>query len=91
MNDDWDAASFVIRSKYRKEILGELERQPATPSTIAENLGHDIAQVSRALGELREEGMVDLLVSEEQRKGRVYGITDRGREIWALLEDNDLA
>jgi hypothetical protein len=38
---------------------------------------------------LRERSLVALLVSEERQKGRVYGITERGTEIVALVEQMD--
>jgi predicted transcriptional regulator with HTH domain len=36
-----------------------------------------------------ERSLVELLVAEERRKGRVYGLTDRGTEIVALVEEMD--
>jgi len=79
--DDWDSVSYVISSKYRVETLVELYDRPRTPSKIAEENELSTAHVSRALKELREKGMVELLVSDNQKKGRVYGITEKGKSI----------
>jgi DNA-binding MarR family transcriptional regulator len=84
---DWDEVSFVIASRYREGVLGRLAAGPAMPSQIAADTGVDISHVSRAVGELRDRSLVELLVSEEKQKGRVYGITDRGSDIWKTVED----
>lgn len=90
MSSDWNEISFVISSKYRVIALQRLEAGPATPSQIASDADVGIAHVSRALQELRERSMVDLLVSEDRKKGRVYGLTEHGREVWDTIETENL-
>lgn len=90
MSEDWDEIGFVISSKYRVAVLERLVDSPATPSRIAEDADVSIASVSHALGQLRERELVELLVDEERRKGRVYGITDRGEELWAEVHERGL-
>jgi len=90
MSSDWDTVSFVISSRYRSVVLRNLADGPATPSQIADQSEVSIAHISRALGELRDEGLVELLVSEERRKGRVYGITDAGSAIWETIKAESL-
>ena len=90
MTDKWDRIGFVISSQYRVAVLKRLARGPATPSGIAEDAGIEIAAVSHALSDLRERGLVDLLVSEDRRKGRVYGITEAGESLWSEIEQQDL-
>lgn len=84
---EYDRASFVIASKYREVVIDELSTGAATPSAIAERNGQGIAHISRALQELRDEGVVELLVSEDRTKGRIYGLTDEGDEITDLVAD----
>lgn len=91
MNTDWDEISYVISSRYRVSVLQRLADSPATPSQIAEDSDCPIAHVSRALRGLRERDLVDLLVSEDRQKGRVYGITDEGTEVWETIEAQNLA
>lgn len=86
MNDKWDDISFVIRSQYRVAVLERLMSGPATPSKIADEADISISHVSRALSKLREKSLVELLVSEEQKKGRVYGITEKGERVWQRIE-----
>lgn len=91
MSSEWDEVSYVISSSYRVNVLQRLAESPATPSRIAEDIDCPIAHVSRALRGLRERELVDLLVSEDQQKGRVYGITDDGERIWETIETQNLA
>jgi DNA-binding transcriptional ArsR family regulator len=89
-NDEWDDVSFVISSTYREDVLTRLAASPATPSQIAADKGIDISHVSRAVRKLRERGLVELLVPEERQKGRIYGSTDRGSDISALIEEQGI-
>jgi len=88
---DWDTASYVISSDYRVHALERLNEGPATPTQISEDTDVPPPHISRALGQLEDKELVTLLVSEERKKGRVYGITDYGQEIWNLIADENLA
>ncbi|WP_262177605.1 ArsR family transcriptional regulator [Haloarcula laminariae] len=88
--DPWDDISYVISSRYRIATLRRLSDGPATPSLIADETELSIAHVSRALQELRDTDLVTLLVSENRRKGRVYGITDEGLEVWETIEAENM-
>lgn len=87
---NWDDVSYVISSRYRVETLRRLAEGPATPSHIATEVGMSVAHVSRALQELREHDLVALLVSEERKKGRVYGVTDTGDAVWKMIDAEDM-
>lgn len=90
MSTDWDEIGYVISSTYRVKVLQRLADSPAPPSKIAEDTGCAASHVSRALTDLRERELVDLLVPESRKKGRIYGITDQGREIWEIIEAQNL-
>ncbi|APE95078.1 MAG: helix-turn-helix domain-containing protein [Halobacteriota archaeon] len=90
MSTDWDEIGYVISSTYRIRVLQRLADSAAPTSKIAEDIGCANSHVSRALNDLRERGLVDLLVPESRKKGRIYGITDRGREIWETIEAQNL-
>lgn len=81
MTDDYDAVGFVVASDYRVAVLEELARGPGVPSKLAERTGFAIAHVSRTLGKLRDRGLVELLVPESRKKGRIYGITEAGESV----------
>lgn len=90
MSTEWDEISYVISSRYRVIALKNLAVGPATPSQIASDADVGIAHVSRALQDLRERELVDLLVSDDRKKGRVYGLTEKGREVWETIEAENL-
>lgn len=90
MTPDWNQISFVISSSHRRAVLKRLATGPATPSQIADDTDISISHVSRALSSLREESLVELLVSEDRRKGRVYGITEHGSDVWSTIEAENL-
>lgn len=91
MSTDWEVVGYVISSTYRLEVLQRLTDSPAPPSTIADDTDCAISHISRALQDLRERGLVKLLVPESRKKGRIYGITDEGRSIWEMIESQNLA
>lgn len=79
---DWDLVSYVVSSGYRVDVAADLAANGAsTPSAISSGTGHDVAHVSRALSELSDKGIVELLVSEDRKKGRLYGLTDEGKTV----------
>lgn len=86
----WDEMSYIISSRYRVLVFERLTEGPATPSRIASDSSSSITHISRALQELRERSLVQLLVSEERKKGRVYGVTEQGRSVWETVESKDL-
>jgi len=90
MTNEWDDVSYVISSRYRVDALDRLQTGPATPSLIATDTDHSIAHISRALQELKEEGLVTLLVSEERRKGRVYGTTEQGQTVIETIQTEEM-
>ncbi|MBX0297453.1 winged helix-turn-helix domain-containing protein [Haloarcula nitratireducens] len=90
-DDQWDDVSFAISSRYRVNTLRRLAKGPATPSLIAEETDRSIAHISRALNELREADLATLLVSEDRRKGRVYGLTETGEDVWETIENQNMA
>jgi DNA-binding MarR family transcriptional regulator len=89
-NSRWDEVGYVISSRYRVLVLERLIESPATPSRIAADSDNSITHVSRALQQLRERSHVELLVSEDRKKGRVYGITDEGRALWETVDQKNL-
>ncbi len=90
MTPDWDVVGYVISSDHRTLVLGRLAEGPATPTQIATDVDLAATHVSRALNSLRERDLVELLVPEERRKGRVYGITEKGSEAWNVIQAKDL-
>ena len=90
MAENWEAVSYVISSRYRVAVLRQLAKTPAAPRSIADSTDIAITNVSRVLRELRERSLVELLVPEERKKGRVYGITDEGMAVWERIQSENL-
>jgi DNA-binding MarR family transcriptional regulator len=90
MTEVWDEIGFVISSRYRVAVLERLAQGPATPSQIATDSELSIAHISRSLRRLRERDLVELLVSEDRKIGRVYCITDRGDQIWNQIQTENM-
>lgn len=87
----WDAIGFVISSQYRVAVLRHLAESPATPSRIAAEEDYQISHISNALTALRDRSLVELLVPEERKKGRIYGLTSKGERVWERIKDQKMA
>ncbi|MFB6209517.1 MAG: MarR family transcriptional regulator [Candidatus Nanohaloarchaea archaeon] len=81
---EWSDVSFVKRSEQRRKALGSLEEE-LMPSEIAKITGMHQSHVSRALNELREKNMVELL-NPDDKHGRLYRRTGKGEKIIEKLE-----
>lgn len=73
--------SYVFSSSYRVKTVkvlkdGEIE----TPTNIAEVSGIRRNHISKVLGELKQNGVVEC-INEDYRKGRLYRLTEAGEEI----------
>lgn len=90
MGSEWDDIGYVISSRYRTLVMSRLADGPATPSKIAEDVDVVTTHISRALQELRDRSLVELLVPENRKKGRVYGLTQEGEEVWKRIEAENL-
>lgn len=86
---DEDAA-FVVRSPHRIEVLGRLVQGNAIPAQIREETGQEYSRITEAVTSLRERGLVELLVPEETKRGRLYGVTERGQETWMYLQEQGM-
>lgn len=84
---DWDALSFTLSSHYRVGTVASLADAPNTPTKVSDDTGIATAHVSRALQELADEELVELLVSEDRKKGRIYGLTERGETVADMLDE----
>ena len=82
---DLDAADYVRASKYRRAVLRELAGGAEVPSDINDDVEFRFKSVSRALTELRERELIELLVPEEQTHGQST-MTDRYQQAESLIE-----
>jgi DNA-binding transcriptional regulator GbsR (MarR family) len=69
-------ASFVSKSEVRSKVLVDLTRGPMTPTELASIEKKHVSHVSRALAELRAEGLVEPFWTSSRE--RYYRVTNRG-------------
>lgn len=75
----WDEVSYVIRSKTRKLVLTRLESEK-TPTILSHELHTSLPNVSRALSELQQRGLVEC-VTPKTRVGKIFVASDKGRAV----------
>jgi DNA-binding transcriptional ArsR family regulator len=77
------AVSFVSRSEVRSHVLADISKAPRTPSELASIENKHVSHVSRALSELRAQGLVESIPTGSRE--RYYKATDRGYLILATF------
>jgi DNA-binding transcriptional ArsR family regulator len=87
---DWDVIGCLVSSRYRIAVADVLAEHPATPSQLAREAEEPMSHISRAISELRAVDVVELLVSEDTRKGRIYGLSEFGERAVAQARDDQL-
>ena len=75
--------AFVARSGVRAKVLGDLSKGPKTPSELARIESEHLSHVSRALAELRAQGLVESF--SQSSKQKFYKTTQRGLELSGAL------
>lgn len=79
----------VKSSTHRANVLNELVRSLRTPAEIASSLKMELSHVSKALICLKEGDLVTCL-NENDRKTRIYQITDKGKQVLKIIKDNSV-
>lgn len=86
--EKWNRVSFVMGSKYRREVLTFLANErPVTPKQISDSLNISMSHVSGTLSSLEEKGLVECLTPDRHRY-RLYRITEDGKEFITYLVEN---
>lgn len=81
----WEDVSFVIGSKTRRAVLTSLEKEK-TPTILARELHTSLPNVSRALRELRNKGLIESL-TPSSRVGKIFVASDKGRKVLARVRE----
>ncbi|WP_298524535.1 winged helix-turn-helix domain-containing protein [uncultured Methanobrevibacter sp.] len=79
-------SSFIRISKYREKTLKSIGDEVKIPTHIAKDSGIRTNHISKVLSELKSKEMVEC-INEEARKGRLYRLTDTGREVLDFIND----
>lgn len=80
----WNDVSYVIASKTRRAIILKLET-PRTPTYLAKDLDLNLANISRAISELEDRGIV-ICLTPKQKVGKIYSLTKKGKVVRSPLE-----
>lgn len=87
---DRQALRGVPSGDVARAIFHALDDGTHTPTEVADRTGCDRHYAGQVLARLADAGCAELLVPEERRKGRRYGITERGQRVLAVLPgEND--
>ncbi|MBZ9570942.1 winged helix-turn-helix domain-containing protein [Methanobrevibacter sp. TMH8] len=76
---------WVKLSEHRKKIVRDLSNNLKIPTEISKSTGLSKSEVSRTLRALKDAGIV-VCHNEESYRGRLYGLTDLGKEILKYIE-----
>jgi len=78
-------AAFVLMSSYHERALLALhDNEVMFPTSIAQHCGVRSNHISKTLKELKERDLV-VCINEDAHKGRLYKLTELGKEIYDIL------
>lgn len=80
----WNDVSYVIASKTRRAIILKLET-PRTPTYLAKDLDLNLANISRAISELEDRGIV-ICLTPKQKVGKIYSLTKKGKDVISKMK-----
>ena len=80
--------SYVQISKYREKTLKSIGDEVKIPTNIAKDSGIRTNHISKVLSELKNKEIVEC-INEEARKGRLYRLTDTGKEVLDTIKDKE--
>lgn len=80
--------SYVEISKYREKTLKSIGNNVKIPTKIAKDSGIRTNHISKVLSELKSKEIVEC-INEEARKGRLYRLTDTGKEVLESINEKE--
>lgn len=80
--------SYVEISKYREKTLKSIGNNVKIPTNIAKDSGIRVNHISKVLSELKSKEIVEC-INEEARKGRLYRLTDTGKEVLESINEKE--
>ena len=80
--------SYVEISKYREKTLKSIGNNIKIPTKIAKDSGIRTNHISKVLSELKSKEIVEC-INEEARKGRLYRLTDTGKEVLESINEKE--
>jgi DNA-binding MarR family transcriptional regulator len=84
-----DELGFVKISEQRQKIMRDLKNKLKIPTEIAKSTNMSVSEVSRSLKTLKDKEIV-IFLNEDKRIGRVYSLTEKGKEILNCIEKYEM-
>ena len=84
----WASFLYWYVLKKRIKVLKSLEKENKIPSKISKDIDDNSNHVSKYLKTLKEAELVECL-NEEDKRYRLYAITDKGKYYLNKVEHND--
>lgn len=81
----WEEVGVIKASSIKLEILKLLSNHTLTPKDISEQLHKHLSQISKNLKQLEKMNVIECK-APRLRKGRLYGITLKGKELLDRIE-----
>lgn len=78
--------AYVNISSYRARVVKTLKDEDKTPTVIARDAGIRVNHISHVLKQLKECEVAEC-INEQNRKNRIYRLTDVGREIADYIDN----
>lgn len=80
--------SYVEISKYREKTLKSIGNNVKIPTNIAKDSNIRTNHISKVLSELKSKEIIEC-INEEARKGRLYRLTDTGKEVLESINEKE--
>ena len=80
--------SYIQISTYREKTLKTIDNDVKIPAKIANDTCINVNHISKVLKELKNKDIVEC-INEEAHKGRLYRLTDRGKEILENIKEKE--
>lgn len=85
-----DDASFILRAPHRVKVMRRLMKGTAMPTQIRDDTKLEYSRITESVNSLKEQDLVELIVNEDTKRGRLYTVTDRGEEVWEWMIENNM-
>lgn len=83
-------AAYVVLSPHRTKVFLRLANGSAIPAQIRDDTGQEYSRISEALNDLTDRDLVKLLVSEDTKRGRLYGVSEHGEDVIQYMRVNNM-
>jgi len=88
MDDELGDIRYIINSKYREYVIQDLSEGISYPTKIKNKHNARLPNISRALAELQDRNIVEIVADEHP--GKLYALTDYGEALVERMDEEGL-